>query len=293
MRPTTYDDYSGRITRVLLHIREHLDETLSLEELARVAHFSPYHFHRIFRGMMGESLGEHVRRLRLERAARRLRSSDDAITQVAFEAGYESHEAFTRAFRGMFSLSPSVYRSTSRGRYDVDGADDVPKVLEAESGDPGGRVRIMVTLPMPLLFVRHIGSFGSVGAAWSRLFQEAGARGLLHGRPTMIGIIHDDPEITPPDALRYDACIRLDHEIEVVGEFGVTCLPGGEEAVLLHRGPYERLMESYAWLYGVWLPHSGREADDRPPYEIYISAPDEAAPEDLLTEIHLPLRADP
>lgn len=95
---------------MLTYIHQHLDEPLSLNELAQVACFSPYHFHRVFRGMVGESLGEHVRRLRLERAASRLKGSRQSITALAFEAGYETLESFSRAFAAMFGQSPSNFR---------------------------------------------------------------------------------------------------------------------------------------------------------------------------------------
>jgi len=69
MRAETEQSYKERVLRVLMYIHSHLDETMSLEDLAGIAHFSPFHFHRIFRGMTGESVKEHIRRLRLERAA--------------------------------------------------------------------------------------------------------------------------------------------------------------------------------------------------------------------------------
>src|SRR2546421_2579745 len=114
MRPITEQAYKERILKALVHIQQHLDHALSLEDLARVAHFSAYHFHRIFRGMVGESVKEHVRRLRLERAAHRLKHGDQPITSVAFEAGYETHEAFTRAFGAMFGTTPSRFRELRR-----------------------------------------------------------------------------------------------------------------------------------------------------------------------------------
>jgi AraC family transcriptional regulator len=95
---STAQSYQERILRVLVYIQTHLDDPLPLDEMASVACFSPYHFHlhRIFRGMVGEPVKEHVRRLRLERAAGRLKFSTHPVTEVAFDAGYESHEAFTR-----------------------------------------------------------------------------------------------------------------------------------------------------------------------------------------------------
>src|SRR5262245_8168875 len=114
MNTATLRDYQERILRVLVHIQCHLDHALDLEKLAAIAHFSPYHFHRVFRGMVGEPVKEHVRRLRLERAAGQLKATDRAVTQIAFDAGYETHEAFTRAFRATFEESPIEFRRSHR-----------------------------------------------------------------------------------------------------------------------------------------------------------------------------------
>ena len=146
MKTSTAADYHERILRTLAHIQAHLDDALDLDGLARVACFSPYHFHRVFRGLVGEPVQEHVRRLRLERAAQRLKLQDEAVTSVALNAGYESHEAFTRAL---------------------------------------------------------------VGATWGKLAAWAGARGLFGPGPRFIGVSYDDPQITPPEKLRYDAAITV------------------------------------------------------------------------------------
>src|SRR5205085_6955962 len=111
MHSQTERTYHERVLRVLVYIQNHLDDALALDDLAAVAHFSPYHFHRIFRGMVGESVMEHVRRLRLERAAHRLKFTDQPVTRIAFDAGYEAHEAFTRAFGAMFGTAPSQFRA--------------------------------------------------------------------------------------------------------------------------------------------------------------------------------------
>jgi len=110
---TTWNDYKGRILRVLAHIQEHLDEPLELEALARVACFSSFHFHRIFAAMTGETIADHVRRLRLERAATELRSGGKPVIQVALDASYEAHEAFTRAFKAAYKVSPAEFRHST------------------------------------------------------------------------------------------------------------------------------------------------------------------------------------
>ena len=102
--------YQQRIGLVLRHIEQHLDARPNLEELARIACFSPYHFHRIFSSMVGESVAAYVRRLLLERAAMQLGHSPESVTQIALGAGYDSVDAFTRAFRAHLGMLPSEYR---------------------------------------------------------------------------------------------------------------------------------------------------------------------------------------
>ncbi|MCK4608251.1 MAG: helix-turn-helix transcriptional regulator [Gammaproteobacteria bacterium] len=112
MAKNTLKIYLKRIKRVLSFIETHLDEERSLEELAKIACFSSYHFHRIFTGMVGESVKSYIRRLRLERAARQLLSSSSklSVTEIAFSAGYQTSESFSKAFFAAYtSLRPKIF----------------------------------------------------------------------------------------------------------------------------------------------------------------------------------------
>ena len=296
MREPTERTYKERILRVLVHIQHHLDEAVSLDELAALAHFSPYHFHRIFRGMVGESVMEHVRRLRLERAAHRLKFSDEPITRIAFEAGYETHEAFTRAFGAMFGKSPSQFREKHRSlpfpqvpsgvHYQVDGRlDDYRDMQEAR---PSLNVHVVLFPLTRVAFIRHLGPYGEVGSAWAKLFAWAGPKGLVGRSTRILGVVHDDPEVTPSDKVRYDACIVVDDCFKPEGDFGLQEI-GGEYAVATHQGPYASLGETYVRICGQWLPSSGRELRSAATVEIYRNSPQDTRPEELLTDIHLPL----
>lgn len=103
-------EYSDCIEDVMRYIREHIQEPLDRETLAAVAGFSIPHFHRVFTAHVGESAASYVRRLRMERAARKLRMGAVDITEVALAAGYDSHAAFSKAFKQQFGLSPSEFR---------------------------------------------------------------------------------------------------------------------------------------------------------------------------------------
>ncbi|RPI22556.1 MAG: AraC family transcriptional regulator [Chloroflexota bacterium] len=102
--------YSERITDVQRYVREHIDEPLDREVLAAVAGFSVPHFHRIFTACAGENIARYVRRVRLERAGRKLRMGAVNITEVALAAGYDTHASFSKAFKQRFGLSPSEFR---------------------------------------------------------------------------------------------------------------------------------------------------------------------------------------
>lgn len=299
MRPPTERDYNGRVLRVLVYIQGHLDDAISLEDLAAVAHFSPYHFHRVFRGMVGESVMGHVRRLRLERAAHRLKFGDQPITRLAFEAGYETHEAFTRAFAAMFGEPPSRFREHHRTRpdhpapsgvhYSPDGPLD--HFRPVRSASPPLNARTDRLPPTRVAFVRHTGPYAEVGHAWGRLFAWAGPRRLVDRTTRILGIVHDDPEVTPPDKVRYDAGIVVSAGFRPEGEIGVQEV-GGEYAVCEHRGAYETIGDTYARLCGEWVPGTGRELHSGPAIEVYRNSPREVGRDDLLTDLYLPLVAE-
>lgn len=154
-------------------------------------------------------------------------------------------------------------------------------------------VRIERVEPMCVAFVRHVGPYPEVGQAWQRLCAWAGSRGLFGPNSRMLGICHDDPEVTPPERLRYDACIVVNDGVAPEGDVGVQTIAGGEYAVATHRGPYERLGETYAALLGQWLPAHRREPLAAPAFEVYRNSPFNTPPEQLVTDIHVPLQLAP
>lgn len=297
MRPLTPDDYKKRILRVLVHIQNNLDEDLSLEDLASLSHFSAFHFHRVFRGMVGEPVKEHIRRLRLERAAHRLRFTGQPVTDIAFDAGYETHESFTRAFRAMFEESPSEFRNNHRVvaygnspsgvHFASDGRLESFRPAPAAATPLSARVQDLGV--MKVAFVRHVGPYNQVGSAWDRLMMWAGSRGVFRGAPILFGIVHDDPEITPPERMRYDAAIAVTDDITVDNDIGLQSVGGERYVIVTHRGSYETIGDTYARLCGEWLPCSGAELLHAPTLEFYRNSPKTTPPENLMTDIHMAL----
>jgi len=280
------DDYRQRINRVLACLEHNLDALPSLDHLAGLAHYSPYHFHRMFTGMVGESLAAYARRLRLERAAMFMARTARPVTDIALSSGYDSHEAFTRAFRGHFGVSPRAYREAARRGLPLP---QCPVPPPKPQGDMPMDVKIVFFPVTTVAYVRHVGPYAQCHAAWEALCGWAGPKGLLGPGVRVIGVCHDDPEVTPPEKIRYDACITVPEGVTAEGPAGVMDIGGGDYAMALHAGPYSGLHASYAALCGVELPRLSREPAYAPSFEIYLNDPATTPPEDLRTEIYIPL----
>lgn len=277
--------YAARILQVQLFIQEHLDEDLLLDRLAAVADYSPYHFHRIFRGQVGESTDDYVRRLRMERAARWLRYRQRSVLEIALDSGYGSHEAFTRVFQRTFGVSPSDYQALEHPPLALK-----EQIMSTVTHAPTD-VRITPLPSRRIACIRVVGKYCSevLGPAFGRIGQWAAINGIFTPQTLCIGVYHDDPEVTAPEKQRADVGVTVSDSFQPSGEIQVQTLVGGVHAVLTHKGPYSTLGESYRWLYSVWLPNSGREPADAPPYEVYLNDASQTAPEELLTDICIPL----
>jgi AraC family transcriptional regulator len=293
----TLEDHRARMRKVLRYLEERLDEPIELDELAGVAAYSPHHFHRIFTGMVGESVKSHTRRLKLERAAWRLRFQSGRVTDIGLDAGYESLEAFSRAFRAAFGVSPTRCRAEARRAGASKDKESWPRhEFHPLQGAPDMQPEIKRIDPFYVASVRHVGPYSECEKAWGALCAWAGPLGLLGPRTRFLGLCHDDPEITPPDKIRYDACCTLPDSAAVqrardsaTGDALVRELPGQECACVVHKGAFSGLAATYAWLCGVWIPEQGREIATAPSLEIYLNDPKTTPPDELLTEVLVPL----
>ena len=150
-------------------------------------------------------------------------------------------------------------------------------------------VRIEKIEPMKVAFVRNIGPYEECEVAWKKLCDWAGPRGLFGPKTDMLGISYDNPEVTPPEKIRYDACISVDDTVQPEGEVGIQEIRGGEYAVTTHKGPYGKLAETYSRLFGEWASQSGRVLSSGPCLEFYRNDPGRTPPEELITDIYVPL----
>lgn len=151
-------------------------------------------------------------------------------------------------------------------------------------------VRTAMRPALRVAFLRHTGPYQEAGPTFQRMTEWAFSKGLLKPGTKILSISHDDAEVTAAEKLRLDCCVSVDDDFTPEGEVGVQTIPEGEYVILTHRGSYAGLPDAYRWLYGEWLATSGRDFADRPPFEIYVSDPQETPEEQLLTEIFVLLQ---
>lgn len=278
-KTTTRIDYGRRVARVMAYIADHLDDDLSLETLAEIACFSPCHFHRIYRGIAGETASDTIRRLRLHRAANELVRSERPIERIARRAGYGSVEAFTRAFGADHGHPPAAYRARL-----------TPFHVPLNGDDSMTPVTIKTFSGAHVAALEHHGDYQAIGRRFDELAAWAAGHGLLETPRRWFGIYYDDPASVPVAELRSEAAIEVDPDMPL-GE-GMTRreIPPLRVASILHKGPYAELERAYRQLYGEWLPASGEEPSDRPCFEHYINDARTVPPSELLTEVFLPLK---
>jgi AraC family transcriptional regulator len=270
---------------VLLHIEKNLGEKMDLEMLAEIAHFSPFHFHKIMRAYLRESLGSYIIRVRLDTAASLLLYSAESVTDIAYRIGYDTPAALTKAFQKRFGTSPSDYRQ-NKGSLKIEKFQIPNYKFQIMNLNP----KFKEIKPIPVVYVHAIGDYNNVGPAWEKLAKFMKEKKLFSFGVSFIGVSYDDPSVTETEKLRYDACASVKKEVKPEGEVGYKLLDGGLYAIFLHKGPYNGLSQTYDQIYLNWLPDSGYELRDAPPLEFYLNDPDSTKPENLKTEIYIPVK---
>jgi len=279
-------EYAARFNRVVDHIQANLAEPMDLAALAEVACFSPYHFHRLFHGWMGETLHDFVLRLRLERAAAQLAyDPGKSITAIALDCGFSSSATFARAFKGARGVSASAFRQDRNNRKPDRKNCQAPARADRPSSGiaqdtPAMPLPVVVKElePMRVAYIRHVGAFQGNPDLFERLFSRirrwAGPRGLLLlSSARLMSIHHDNPEmgITEAGRLRLDAAVTIPDSVKVDGEMSCQRLEGGSYAVARVRIQPRQYMETWDRLMSEWLPGSGYQPDDRPCLEIHLN----------------------
>jgi len=317
------EEYISRVNRVVDYIEKNIRKTLTLDELANIAHFSKFHFHRIFKAFIGETIAQFIQRIRIERAAKELISNPrKSITEIAFDNGFSDPAIFSRSFKNTYQKNPSQWRNGGYTDYNKNRQTHSkinqtesnfeqdfrlpPFYIDSETNNQVWRIKMdnfkdvhIEVKEMPEMYVaylRHTGPYKGNGTLFEKLLNQlvkwAGPRNLLHFPKTkLMSVYHDDPEITDDDKLRLSVCLTVDRNTPVDGEIGKMTLTAGKFAVgsfeISGSGGYE---QAWNMMMAGWLPESGYQPDDRLCYEIYKNDPNSHPEGKHLVDICVPIK---
>ncbi len=280
--------YAERFARVLDYIESHLGEELSVERLSREANFSKFHFHRQFSAYVGVSVSRYVQILRLKRASRQLVFEPNSkIIGIAYEAGFETPESFSRAFKREFGLTPSQFRSAPAWKPWRE-SNQFPSTERRKNMD----VKIVDFAETKVAVLEHRGSPELLNDSVLKFIEWRKESKLSpKGSCKTFGIAYDNPDTTEPQAFRFDICGEVASAVPANPQGVVNkIIPGGRCAVARHLGSHDRIGESAYYLYREWLPQSGEELRDFPLFFHYLNLIPETPEHELMTDLYLPLK---
>ncbi|MDX9663926.1 AraC family transcriptional regulator [Pseudomonas sp. P5_152] len=280
--------YTKRFNAVLAYIDANLEGDLSVKTLSRVANFSAFHFHRQFTAFVGVPVSRYVQLMRLRRAAHRLAAlADHSVLDAALDAGFESPEAFSRAFRRAIGMTPSAFRKEPNWQ-----VWNAVFAIPHFSRTVIMQVRIVDFPEVKVAALEHCGPAGLVSESVNRFIEwrmHSGQSPVASCRT--FGIPYSNPDTTPAQEFRFAICGEI-HQAVVPNEFGVheIVIPAGRCVVVRHTGSPDHIGETIYPIYRDWLPTRGEELRDQPLFFHYLSAYPETPRDQWQTDVYVPLQ---
>ncbi len=307
MNDTFRNEYVNRVNKVTEYIHTNITEELTLDSLADVAMFSKYHFHRIFKTVVGVTLNEYITRARVQEAARKLLYSPElSVTDIAFQSGFTSLSNFARVFKNQLNVTASEYRHQKDSKIgktqsrmleaippSQEYIRDVISTWEKTGTDVSVQVKRMQAYHV--IFIRQYGvASQNIMKASKKLMKWMSTRDLLSDEREQILVGYDDPEVIPLPECRCDVCYVVPEGTKGSDEIGTMDIPGGKHACCHLEATPDRLPNDMAHafyvLYAEWLPESGYQPDNRPYYQVFRNNREQGTEMQFIVDICLPVK---
>lgn len=265
-------EYLEALERAVIYMESHLDEAVSVHDVAKASGYSYFHFTRVFQSVLGESIGNYLQKRRLSSAAHKLLYSDRKIIDIALESGFGSPESFSRAFKNVYQVSPAKYRSNrlevflgNKQEMDLDFILHISSNLTVQP-------QIRETDEIHIAGIRGTALPDNLFALWRQFGKVQGSISNRHPSGRTFGVCEYQEN---SDAANYDMELS-----EVIGAEVITyenlpagiiakTIPAGKFAVYTHRGPLSNIMKTYQYIWGTWALVTSEEIDERDDFELY------------------------
>jgi AraC family transcriptional regulator len=277
--------YSSRIGKVLLYIDRNLEKDLSLTTVCKIAHYSPFHFHRIFVSITNETLNDYVTRKRIEKAASILiRKKEISITELSTQYGFNSNASFTKTFKAFYGLPPSKFREKSSNKFtkvkrspgkksETTFERYVDRISENLAWmKQHADVSVRILDPFRVAYITNIGNVNAIGKTFEKLITWAKSKNVFNAQPKLLTVYHDSLKISDPARARQSACIMVNTSIKQDEEVAIMTINGGK--YLVARAALLLAEFEYAWIsFFVWISEHGHTIREEEIFEIYHNDP--------------------
>jgi len=276
----------ARINNAIYYIEKNIDTKLLLKDIAKEAYFSPFHFHRLFSVVIGETVNNFITRKRIEKAATYfLHKKNIPITEVSEKVGFTNLSSFSRAFKKFYRMSPQEFKDLSpekfskisktknkNGQIEISFKQYICNINSSLNWiKMNAKTEVKVLDRLNLAYISHVGKMDLIGNAFDQLIRWATPKGLMEQEHLrMVTIYHDSPKITDPNHLRMSACIVLNAKTSVEGEVGLRILDGGKCIVSRFEITPHEFQQAWESSF-VWMAENGYKKADKDPFEIYYN----------------------
>ncbi len=281
-----------RYNRLVKFLEEKFKSTIDVQDIEEVSFYSYRNINRIFLALQYETIGQFIKRRRLEKAAEYLKFSTIEISDIALDIGYGDVAAFSKAFKKHFGCNPSQFRKSFSLQQKI-----TNEILKNKSPNENAQklnfeVEILPTFK--IVYIQYKGSYENIKEiekTWKQLLKYAYKKKLLSEKTIVLGEVLDDNELSSSIHCRYNACIILNdnQSLKSEGLFIVKEIPSQKYAKFIHKGSHESCFETYNEIYARWMLDVGLEFDDKPILEFYPNDEDTTPIDELITEIYIPI----
>ncbi|WP_420574545.1 AraC family transcriptional regulator [Kordia sp.] len=290
-------EYIKRIHYVLDFIEKNLDTELSLEKLSQKAHYSSYHFHRIFLIIVGENLNEYINRKRIERIASILLVDvKRPIKELAYIYGFNSDSSLSRSFKKYYGVSPTTFKSEGKKILSKIGIESlsIEKYICSITNikkwtDMNAQITVKQLQEIKLAGIMRIGAFEKIGESYQKLMEWGYNHHVLDtSNFKAITIYHDNPNITQISKVRHSACVTINKAIKAEGEIRPLAIQKGNYVIgnfTIDANEFPKAWKSLS----VWIMENGYEFRDGDYFEIYLNDHETHPKKKFIVDICIPI----
>lgn len=284
-------NYFQKVQQAIDYIETNLTEDITLQDVADEIHFSMYHFHRIFKAMVGESITDYIRKRRLTEASIHLITSQKQILDISLEYQYQSQEAFTRAFKKMYGVTPGQYRKRQQHLILLQRKVITKNRLEHLQRRISMEPKIVQNESFYVIGLEYYGANknGEIPAMWEEFISRIGEIPNQVNSSSTYGVCSPVEEMTDDSEFSYIAGVEVSSIKEIPQGMTGKNVPANQYAVFTHKGSTELLGQTYEYIFGTWLPNSGYEPVLAPDFELYDERFDPSS-EDSEMFIYIPIK---